>query len=96
MRTDWLARAACKGVPTWIFFPERFGGGAAPYAMAKKVCDGCNYRFECLQLCLQETDEEMDRWGVFGGLDPHERLMVRRGYTVQRNGWTINMEGQGE
>lgn len=33
-------------------------------------------------MALRETDVEMDRWGVFGGLDPHERWLLRLGHTT--------------
>ncbi len=86
MRRDrWLTSAACRGLPTSMFFPERWQNASA-HETAKKICDTCRVKGECLELALREIRSEEDRWGVFGGLTPHERWMERRRREREANG----------
>jgi len=75
MSTNWLHKAACRGLPIDIFFPLKNGGD--PYTLAREICSGCSVTQQCLELALRENKEEDDKWGIFGGLDPYERWRER-------------------
>lgn len=67
----WQADALCAQTDPEAFFPEK-GGSTRE---AKKVCDGCEVRAQCLEYAL-ENDE---RFGIWGGLSERERRKLRRG-----------------
>jgi WhiB family redox-sensing transcriptional regulator len=68
---DWRARAACRrpGVDPELFFPVK-GASARP---AKRVCQRCPVRAECLEFALATRQEH----GVWGGLSERERRRLR-------------------
>lgn len=66
----WTDRAACKGLPTRIFFPER--GQTA--ALAKQICARCDVRDQCAAAGAQEAR------GVWGGTSPVDRGNVSGGW----------------
>jgi len=71
---DWEASAACRGVPTEVFY----GSDRLNYShtiQAKRVCRGCPVVGECLAWALATREP----WGVWGGLTPLER--------AERLGW---------
>jgi WhiB family redox-sensing transcriptional regulator len=75
-RTEyWRDRAACKDLPTEWFFPEI--GGEKYFARGKEVCRGCTVRTPCLELA-KDFINSGDRYGLFGGLTPNDRKMIRR------------------
>lgn len=74
----WHEHAACIDAPSdWFFPPDRAGPYA--YGLARRVCEGCPVRDECLDDSLAHDD----RAGMFGGLTPRERARerARRGMT---------------
>lgn len=81
---DWQDRAACKDVDPEIFFPQR---GRGKSAKAKRICEGCRVRPECL---LDAFHDEY-RPGVWGGMTEKERRTFIR---AQRKGTsdTSNVE----
>lgn len=66
----WQADAICRTVDPEIFFPEK-GGSVRD---AKKVCDTCKVKAECLDYALENNE----RFGVWGGESEQERRMRRR------------------
>jgi WhiB family redox-sensing transcriptional regulator len=68
---DWIKRAACRGMDTDIFFPER--GEHAKVAMAKKVCASCPVQQECREY------GDMERYGLWGGTSLRTRQKARTG-----------------
>ena len=69
----WEARALCRQVDPELFYAE--GDGAmARTAEAKKVCQRCPVRLECLQRALDDNE----RYGVWGGMSERERLNLQR------------------
>lgn len=75
--TSWHHQAACKNLPTLLFFPpegERPAERDVREAKAKAVCDTCPVRMRCLEEALQRND----KYGIWGGLNPDERVVVRR------------------
>lgn len=66
----WQADALCAQTDPEAFFPEK-GGSTRE---AKRICDSCEVRSECLGYAL-ENDE---RFGIWGGLSERERRKLRR------------------
>jgi len=74
-RLAWRLDAACKHLPTELFFPVGHGPGAqAQTNVAKAVCGACSVRAECLNYALGANAQ----YGVFGGMSEEERREVRR------------------
>lgn len=65
---EWHDRALCAQTDPEAFFPEKGGCIRA----AKRVCQACEVRAECLESAL-ENDEQH---GIWGGLSVNERLRV--------------------
>lgn len=72
----WRQQAACAGMDVNLFFPvgEFRGVHAVQVEEAKRVCRRCSVRDECLESAL----ESREKYGVFGGLTPAERLLLLR------------------
>ena len=62
---EWSEAALCAQVDNEIFFPEK-GGSTRE---AKKVCQMCEVREQCLDWALKNDI----RYGIFGGLSVRER-----------------------
>ncbi len=71
--------ASCKGVPTEIFFPDIEHFQEEDKVLFKRVCDGCPVKQRCLEWALVH-----ERYGVWGGMTPRERIVERR-----RRGWAL-------
>ncbi len=70
-RPDWQRHALCRG-RTDDFFAEYLSPSRV--RMAKASCAQCTVRHECLNLAMSF---DLDRWGIFGGLTPRERAVLR-------------------
>ena len=66
----WQADALCAETDPEAFFPEKGGSTRA----AKRICDSCEVRQQCLEYAL-ENDE---RFGIWGGLSERERRKLRK------------------
>lgn len=78
LRTEWMGRAACHNVSPDIFFPN--SDKDPKTEAAKKVCQGCEVRVECLDYALKNHIEH----GVWGGCSEQERIDLRRGLANRR------------
>lgn len=67
---DWMEDALCIEVGVGEFYPEK-GESARE---AKKVCMACEVQSECLEFAMAHDDP----WGVWGGLSPYERRVLKR------------------
>lgn len=73
---DWWDYAACAGMDPELWFP----GSGSPeieqrrLKLAKVICGRCPVREECLVFAARTGQ----RFGVWGGLTPKERLYSRR------------------
>lgn len=67
---SWSAAAACRNLPSAVFFPEHGGG----VRQARRVCTHCVVRADCLAFALDNHIEH----GVWGGLSERARLRLRR------------------
>ena len=71
----WQSEAACRELPTELFFPVGHGPRAQAQARrAKDICDACRVRPECLGYAMAANMP----YGVFGGLAEDERRELRR------------------
>ena len=66
----WQERALCAQTDPEAFFPEK-GGSTRE---AKRVCQSCDVRAECLEYALANDE----RFGIWGGLSERERRRVKR------------------
>ncbi|WKD59721.1 WhiB family transcriptional regulator [Corynebacterium caspium] len=67
---EWQDQALCAQTDPEAFFPEK-GGSTRE---AKRICQACSVRDECLEYAL-EHDE---RFGIWGGLSSRDRRRLRR------------------
>jgi len=65
-------RAACAGAPVDLFFPDPTRADAGGLEQARAICAGCPVREACLAAGMAEEH------GIWGGLDPRERRVLRR------------------
>lgn len=75
-RPDWQDRAACRGVPSEIFFPDNPGGQDSVYNRAREFCQRCEVTDKCLAYALEHETGQRCRYGMFGGLTPRERGQI--------------------
>jgi len=61
----WRNSAACRGVNPSLFFPQR--GDRITTAAARKVCEHCTVRQQCILDTLGERE------GMYGGITPKRR-----------------------
>ena len=66
-RPDWHDRAACKGKPAELFFPEQ---GCSP-APARAICNRCEVRSECRAASVDELH------GIWASTTPRQRQQTR-------------------
>lgn len=65
-------RAACGGSPVNLFFPEEIRPDARGLDQARAICARCPVREACLTAGMAEEH------GIWGGLTPSERRVLRR------------------
>lgn len=68
---SWQEQAACSGLPSEVFFPDR---SANITAGARRVCAACPVSGECLSYALGNGEW----YGIWGGLSVDQRLELRR------------------
>jgi WhiB family redox-sensing transcriptional regulator len=68
---QWQDLALCAQTDPEAFFPEK-GGSTRE---AKKICQRCPVRGECLEYALAHDE----RFGIWGGLSERERRRLKRG-----------------
>ncbi|CCI83682.1 WhiB family transcriptional regulator [Corynebacterium otitidis] len=66
---EWQDQALCAQTDPEAFFPEK-GGSTRE---AKRICQACAVRDECLEYSLAHDE----RWGIWGGLTWRERKRLR-------------------
>ncbi len=69
-KDSWWSDAACKGLDSDLFFPER----GHTSRKAKQVCSGCPVRAECLAYALELNE----RFGTWGNKTDRERWKIRK------------------
>lgn len=88
----WMPYGLCRQTDLSLFFPEGRGAAIAiQIEQAKKVCDRCPVRSRCLEYAV-DTGQN---FGVWGGLDEGERLVLVRQRAEQRaSGYAVCIEHQ--
>ncbi len=71
---DWMLDALCAQVGTEMFFPDK-GGSSKD---AKRICDACPVRQQCLEYALANAEN----YGIWGGMSERERRALRRGHAA--------------
>lgn len=74
---EWMASAACRTVDPAVFFLEGEEDGGHPtgtYAAARAICAICPVVVECLDYAMRTNQN----YGVWGGLPPRDRRILRR------------------
>jgi len=66
----WQADALCAQTDPEAFFPEK-GGSTRE---AKKICESCDVRAQCLEFALKNDA----RFGIWGGLSERERRKLKK------------------
>ena len=75
MDTRWFLRAACKGMPLYLFFPLQKNHG---YVRARAVCNRCPVILECRADAFKHDDPKRNMtFGMQGGMTPMERADAR-------------------
>lgn len=64
----WQEEALCAQTDPELFFPDK----GQPTAAAKRVCQACDVRAQCLNYALDHDD-----MGVWGGLSRKERQRLK-------------------
>ena len=67
---SWQERSLCAQTDPEAFFPEK-GGSTRE---AKKVCQTCDVRQDCLEYALMNDE----RFGIWGGLSERERRKLKK------------------
>lgn len=75
---SWANDAACKGVPTEVFFDDiekrqTFESRRHAVAKAKAICHSCPVRRACRDAALEEERGDSLHFGVRGGWTPEQR-----------------------
>jgi len=73
----WVEDAACRSKPANLFFPDHRTLTAHRFDEARAICASCTVRQKCLEMTIVFEDTD-DRWGMFGGLTPNERAILRK------------------
>lgn len=66
----WQEQALCAQSDPEMWFPDR----GQDIRAAKRVCQACEVRAECLGYALEHNE----RFGVWGGLSEHQRRRLKR------------------
>lgn len=74
--SSWWRRAACRGLPTGLFYPPPEGSAAEALA----VCARCSVRAACEQHALEMGEE----YGIWGGRTEAERARMQRDGAASR------------
>ena len=65
-------RAGPRATSRRLFFHDAGQSGASAYTYAKRICQVCPVRAECLDFAM-DTEYKHYRFGVWGGLTAKER-----------------------
>lgn len=72
---NWRAGAACTGIDTALFFPERGEANGPDIRVIRDVCGRCPVRDDCLDEAVNDPDVK----GIWAGTSWKQRARLRRG-----------------
>lgn len=67
---EWMARGICRDHPPEVFFPSDGVG----VEVAKKLCETCPVKRECLEYALEHRVDH----GVWGGTSERQRRRIAK------------------
>lgn len=78
----WSGRAACRALPTELFFPagELDDQAVEQAEEAKAVCATCPVQHACLEFAIATNQP----YGIWGGANTSERRSIRRRRQAER------------
>lgn len=85
---NWREYAACIGVPTEFYFVDVKGSdGGVETRMARKICESCPVRRQCLDAALyaERNVGPKLRFGIRGGLGPRQRANLWKNLQKQQS-----------
>ena len=89
-RTDWMSDSLCRGLANDAWFPPLEASNPNDYyAVAREVCNRCPVWVSCLDY----SNNNEEKFGMWGGLTPQERNVGRK--TTLRGHGTITRYRQG-
>ena len=65
--------APCSTMDPELYFPEKGNGGNRELLLARRLCNTCPYKVECLEWAIEHREV-----GVWGGTTERERSRIRR------------------
>jgi hypothetical protein len=70
----WQDSSVCAQTDPEVFFPQK----GSSYTIAKKFCDSCLVRSNCLEKAMEDegSAHRHDRFGMSGGLTPGQRYKL--------------------
>lgn len=71
---EWNDRAACQNYPAEWWDSESTRGVQKDFSEARRVCESCPVREQCLEWSIMAREDS----GMYGGLDPKERALLRK------------------
>jgi len=74
---DEQGETPCMAYPD-AFFIDRDQDAREKYIIARKLCQSCPILLQCLEYAVSNDEN----YGVWGGMTPHERKGLRRGYAA--------------
>lgn len=79
---DWAKYGKCRGEDPgkWFLDDNMSSDGRKNIKAAKAVCEVCPVRLHCLNYAIKNNE----RFGIWGGLTPHERNGRRSGLRPKR------------
>jgi WhiB family redox-sensing transcriptional regulator len=84
----WMAEAACRGLPSGIFYTDEDGKRSST-VQAKAICGGCPVSKDCLTDAVTRREPH----GIWGGMTPSQRerytatrLAIHTSESVRRYG----------
>ncbi len=94
----WRENTLCAQTDPEVFFPKKGSSSAE----AKRICDVCDVRAQCLAFALANSE----RFGIWGGLSVRERDRLRKSQAAEsrtrsqmlrqeRNKTVVAMAGKG-
>lgn len=78
MNTDMFKQAACFGIDTDIFYPDKNVFTPDEISMLTRMCNSCPIKDGCLEWALAH-----ERDGVWGGTVPYQRNLLRKKLKIQ-------------
>jgi WhiB family transcriptional regulator, redox-sensing transcriptional regulator len=82
---DFDGTQLCTEMDADVFFPPTGGVGMAMAREAKKVCNLCEWQYECGEWALRHADP----YGIYGGMTPEDRQKVRKKRGIVADVYTL-------